>query len=194
VGEERDDTAADLVQNLGAAFAGTPLDEDFDAAAELRALGLDADALGTRLARVAMAEKRKLILQLARERIEGWVDELLNQVGEWLLPLDPAALLRGGERVERDTGDAVSDPLLEEAVALLSNGAYSAARENLDRLLAARGERDWQLRWIRMHALVGEGNLESARIELERIIKHLDNPQAAEILQFLRQLTDSPQG
>ncbi len=188
---KRPDDEVDLALRLSEAFVEAPEEEDFDAATELRRVGLDPRAVAARMVRGAARERRKLAVAQMRERIGEWVEALLDEVGERLLPLAPATVLRGAESGDADAdADAqrVADPELEEAVALLSNRAYGAARASLDRLLAARGEDDWQLRWVRVHALIGEGELERALAELEAIAARLDAPQVTEIHELLRHL------
>ncbi len=170
----------ELARRLGSAFAETEPDADFDAAAELRALGLDPDQVAARMKRVAGRARLERRARRLRSFLARRIDHLLEGLDS-LLPLAPApaAVLRGGAHAPRSS----ADPRLEEAVALLGNGAYDQAKTRLDDLIADHGRQEIYL-WLLAHAELGRGEIGCARASLAAIEGELA-PRARELLEAI---------
>ncbi len=172
----------ELAKRLGRALAETEPEEELDAAAELRAVGLDPAEVGERMKRVAILAKRSARAAEIRACIEGWIDDLIDGIGDWLTPVPAAAVLRGGS-----SGSAhQADPRLEEAVALLGNGVYDQAKKRIDSLIAEHGEQELYL-WLLAHAELGRDETERARELLGAITGDLE-PRARELLTDLNRM------
>ncbi|MAE68942.1 MAG: hypothetical protein CME06_00575 [Gemmatimonadetes bacterium] len=166
----------ELAKRLGRAFAETEPDEELDAAAELRSVGLDPDEVAERMKRVAIRAKRSARNAEIRARLQGWIDDLIDGIGDRLMPVPAAAVLRGGASGQAQQADS----RLEEAVALLGNGVYDEAKERLDALIAEHGEQELYL-WLLAHAELGRDENERARELLGAIRGDLE-PRARKLL------------
>lgn len=163
----------ELSRTLGDAFAEVPGDEDFEPQAELEALGLDAKDVALRMRAVADEARRDWEFQRVKDRLTGWVDQLMDEIGSWLIPATPASVFRGAEKQEEPN----EDPRFDEAVALLGNGAFPAARERLVALTQQHPDRETYL-WALAHACLGCGEIDAARDLLSRL--SADGSEAAQ--------------